>query len=896
MWIVAGFVVAAGGGVLAWVDLESADKIASVLGGVCGALGLAVSAYGLLKARQPRPEPPASAPVDPLGVGRVGNAINESTVSGTAVQAGSVEGSVVIGERNIVGTQVVVPPVVVPEMEVVAAAPGLGRVPAGQRMFVGRSEELRRLDAAVARTGRAVVVAVHGLGGIGKSTLVARFAEVHETRFSLVWWMTADSLAAIEAGLAELAAELVPQTVELPSEQRAELGVRWLATHTGWLLVLDNLTAPTDAAALLARVRTGTVVITSRHSVGWHALAEPVALDVLSPDEAIDLMTRIVHTVQPGADLTDADRVCAELGWLPLAVEQAASYLAQTRISPETYLRLLAGSPARMFVAAGESSDTGRSMARVWHVTLAHLATTPATVQLLRQLAWYAPDGIPRSLLTGGMAEPELSEALGRLAAYSMITLTTDTVTVHRLVQAITRTPDPTDPYRQPGDIAAARDTATTTLATALGGHDPEDPADWRVYQQVLPHARALLDHTTPDTDSPPTGQVLNELGCYLREQGDVGTAIAYHTRATTINERLHGPDHPDTLNSRNNLAEAFESAGDLGRAIPLHEATLADYERVLGPDHPNTLNSRNNLAGAYRSAGDLGRAIELHGATLAGYERVLGPDHRRTLISRNNLADAFGSAGDLGRAIELHEATLASYERVLGTDHPGTLILRDNLANAYQSAGDLGRAIPLHEATLADRERVLGSDHPSTLNSQNNLAGAYQSAGDLGRAIEMHEATLADYERVLGPDHPYTLNSRNNLAGAYRSAGDLDRAIQLLEVTLADRERVLGSDHPDTLISRNNLAGAYRLAGDLDRAIQLLEVTLADRERVLGSDHPHTLISRNNLAAAYRLAGDLDRAIQLLEATLIDFERVLGPDHPTTQVVRRNVETARNS
>jgi tetratricopeptide (TPR) repeat protein len=896
VWIVAGFVVAAGGGALAWVDLESADKIASVVGGVCGALGLALSAYGLLKARRPRPEPPVAAQVEAVGVGRVGNAISGSTVSGTAVQAGSVEGPVVIGERNIVGTQVVVPPVVVPKMEVVAAVPGLGRVPAGQRVFVGRAEELRRLDSVVAGTGRAVVVAVHGLGGIGKSALVARFAEVHETRFSLVWWMTADSPAAIEAGLAELAAQLVPQTVELPSEQRTELGVRWLATHTGWLLVLDNLSAPKDAAELLARVRTGTVVITSRHSVGWHALAEPVALDVLSPGEAIDLMTRIVHAVQPGADLTGVDRVCAELGWLPLAVEQAASFLAQTRISPEAYLKLLAGSPARMFVAAGESSDAQRSMGRVWHVTLAHFSDTPATVQLLRQLAWYAPDGIPRSLLTGGMEEPELSEALGRLAAYSMITLTTDTVTVHRLVQAITRTPDPTDTYRQPGDIAAARDTATTILAITLDGLDPNSPADWRVYRQVLPHGRALFDHTTPDMGALPTGQLFNELGCYLRGQGDLGTAIDYHTRATTINERLRGPDHPDTLNSRNNLAYAFESAGDLGQAIPLHEATLADYERVLGSDHPGTLNSRNNLAGAYQSAGDLQRALELHEATHADRERVLGTDHPDTLISRNNLAFAYRSAGDLQRALELHEATLADYERVLGTDHPSTLISRDNLANAYQSAGDLGRAIPLHEATLSDRERVLGSDHPGTLNSRNNLAIAYRSAGDLERAIELHEATLADYERVLGSDHPNTLNSRNNLAGAYRSAGDLGRAIELLEATLADRERVLGRDHPDTLISRNNLANAYRSAGDLDRAIQLLEATLADRERVLATDHPDTLISRNNLASAYRSAGDLDRAIQLLEATLIDFERVLGPDHPTTKVVRRNVETARDS
>jgi hypothetical protein len=50
VWILVGCVVAAVGGVAAWVDLESADKISSVVGGMCGALGLVLSAYGLVRA------------------------------------------------------------------------------------------------------------------------------------------------------------------------------------------------------------------------------------------------------------------------------------------------------------------------------------------------------------------------------------------------------------------------------------------------------------------------------------------------------------------------------------------------------------------------------------------------------------------------------------------------------------------------------------------------------------------------------------------------------------------------------------------------------------------------------------------------------------------------------
>ncbi len=121
---------------------------------------------------------------------------------------------------------------------------------------------------------------------------------------------------------------LAPEVAGFPVRQRVESGVRWLASHEGRLLVLDNVTAPGDVAGLFERVGTGTVVITSRQAAGWRGV-HAVPLDVLSPGEAVELLSRIVRAGWSDADLTDADRLCAELAWLPLAVEHAAAYLAR---------------------------------------------------------------------------------------------------------------------------------------------------------------------------------------------------------------------------------------------------------------------------------------------------------------------------------------------------------------------------------------------------------------------------------------------------------------------------------------------------------------------------------------------------------------------------------------
>lgn len=808
-------------------------------------------------------------------------------------------------------------------------------VPVASALFVGRSNELAHLDRLLSGSARVLVTAVHGMGGVGKTTLAARYVRAHAGQFTMVWWITADSPTAIDAGLADLAVALDPGAGFVPQEQRTTAAIEWFAARQGWLLVLDNLTDPGDAQPLLQQLGDGgTVLITSRRSTGWRGVVT-LPVDILPSGDAANLLTRTIQADWPDADLTGADTLCTELGGLPLAIEQAGAYIAQTRITPAVYLRLLNTHPARMFTATGEGGNAQRTMARVWHVTLDRLADTPAAGQMLRRLAWHAPDNIDRVLVIGTSPDPDELDALGRLASYSMITLDADAISIHRLVQTVTRTPDSTDPHRQPEDIAQARETTAECLAGALSGIDFSLPADWPVYQAVLPHALTLLGHTNSDNDTTVICALAVYVARYVCRQGDIATAISLFTRASRGLERLHGHDHPDTLTAWSGLATAYEEAGNLDQAIPLLKATLADQERVLGRDHTNTMATLGNLANAHRSAGDLDLAIPLQEAMVAGVERILGPDDPGTLTARANLAGTYATAGDTTRAISIFEATHAGLERVLGPDHPTTLRVMNNLANAYRSADDLDHAISLLEAVNRVRVQVLGPDHPDTLISRDDLASAHRSRGELDHALSIYKEALKDCERMLGPDHRGTLIARSNLADTYASLGESERAIPLLQASLADHERVLGLDHPDTLIARqklarvyqtagylvraarlyktmlahrqrvlrpnhpdipklrNNLAYTYLLAGNFNRAIPLYETTLADRERILGPDHPDTLSSRNNLAFAFRSKGDLDCAVPLYEAALADYERVFGHDHSDTLISRSNLAGA---
>ncbi|MFE7772603.1 tetratricopeptide repeat protein [Streptomyces sp. NPDC057445] len=707
---------------------------------------------------------------------------------------------------------VMLPPEAVRWAQEVTAPPGAGYLPgSASGLFVGRDDAVLRLREMLSGGGGTVVTqtrAIHGLGGVGKSTLALRYAHRYRDEYTMVWWITAESQERINSGLADLAARLCPQWAGIAGpDERTAWAMLWLQWHPGWLLVYDNVENPTDLGPYLGTLALGHHLATSRRATGWHTIAPTMPLGLLDPTAATDLLIALaLDGRRPTAEQrSQAEALAHDLGYLPLALEQAGAYLHQTGTDMEDYRQAL----GLMLARDDGGIDGERTIARIWdHTLTAITAEDPLAVTVLHTVAWLAPDGLPRSVITHLAPEPRalnLNEALGVLHAYNMVTFTGPDISVHRLVQTVLRTRSQTDADGPP----AGRHEAEQTLLLALSPHRDGSFAPPEKWQHLIPHVIALAAST-------PVGRIPD----------DVDRAYLF------VSEYLHQQE-------------------SYSRAVPLLRASLAHHEETLGPNHPRTLRSRNNLVVAYDAARDPAQALPLLETTLAHYEEALGPTHPRTLQSRNFVANTHRCAGDLDRAIPLGETVLDQCVRALGTDHPLTVITRDDLAYAYVEAGNPERATSLLELNIAHQEEALGTDDRRTLVSRNNLAYAHRAAGNVERAIQLYAANLAHQERILGPSHSDTLTGRGNLAHAYQAAGDLGRAIALFETALAQREQVLGDSHPDTVTSRNNLAHAYQAAGDLGRAIALFETALAQREQVLGDSHPDTVTSRDNLAQA---------------------------------------------
>ncbi|MEV0440295.1 tetratricopeptide repeat protein [Streptomyces spectabilis] len=775
-----------------------------------------------------------------------------------------------------------------------------------QGTFVGRAEELRRLDELLGAPGphpdRPRAVVVHGAPGVGKSSLAARWCEAARSSLSPVWWLTARSPQDLTDGLAKLARNLDPSaTGAVTSEQRSQWAVHWLAAHDDWALVLDDAENPADVAALLERLGPGgRVLVTTRRAQGWEGVGPLLELGAMEPVEAASLLR-----VRLDQDLTegDAHSLAEALGHLPLALSMAAEYMAAEGVSPAQYLMLLERDRAT------PRSDPIRMALRT--------VDDPSARRVLTVLACLAPEPVPLRLLSGIDGTTALARAAETLEGLRLISAEGETLRMHPLVHEFLNEPDESDPWRGPAAVRAARREAMALLDGALPS-DTEDPATWPRWQSLLPHIDHMAERIAEQDDSPRFVHVLEKAADYVIGQGQLERGIGMLRRAVQGREREGG--FPAGLRTTRQLVSALRRAGRLSEAVRRCEEAAA---LAATPDHPDALLLRVELAALKHQSGEadvawqqftklytfalhaprraspdlfvpcaavaglaltLGEprmAVQLYEATLAAVRRELGEDHPDTLVVRGRLAAALYAVGERGRASREGTQVLVDLTRVFGADHPRVISALSDVAHALEGTEDgLPDAVNAYAEALRRSRAARGEAHPETQRLWDHLFDAEARAGNRASAVEVAEEWRSAAAEALGAHHRATLRASARLAGAYAANGDWSLAISTYERTLELQRETLGEDSPETWESYDRLAALFAEVGDEDRALPLYERALRARRESLGEGHEETLAALDRTALALLGAGRHGRAVELLDRALDIRRRVLGEAH----------------
>jgi tetratricopeptide (TPR) repeat protein len=781
-----------------------------------------------------------------------------------------------------------------PDLERTERVPPVwGDVPPRNPLFTGREEFLVQLSQRLGAGGTTAVLpsALHGMGGIGKTQMAVEYVYRHVDDYDVVWWIQAAQVSQVRKALTELAQQLgIPGTSEMhlavPAVREA---LRLGKPYKRWLLVFDSAES-IDVRDFFPTNGPGQILITSTNP-DWASVARPLEITVFDREESIALLRK------RGPEISDeeANQLAERLGDLPLAVEQAAAWRAETGMPVSEYLRLFDEKVAEILSTSAPTSYE-RPVAAAWNVSFDRLAErNPAAHQLLQVCAFFAPEPISRNLFTGGirisispdldiaLREPmQLGRAIRDINRYSLAKIDhrNNTLQLHRLVQLVLR--------NRMGETTRAdmRHGAHTLLAN----YDPKQPKSsewWPRYQDIWPH---IYSSDPFGCDEPWTRELVINMMQFLYLWGDHEEAAKLARNALERWGNSFGESDSQVLAAASYLGLYLWALGRFPEAAELNRRTLELRSQEFGEDSEETIIAELRVAVDVRTAGKFMEARELNEQIYVKAKALYGEDDPVTLQTAHDLAVSIRLTGDYQAAFDLNRLTSARRGEVLGYDSVDTLNTQSGMYMDRRELGDYTLARDEHEKILRRVKELIGEDKVDTLRRQAYLAVARRKAGDHDGALDLSKQAVELFRRRYGDDHPAAMACAVGYSIDLRHAGDLEGARLLGEQTFERYRRNLGERHPNALAAAVDLAVTLRLMGDAEAARQLNERSLERFREALGPDHPYSVVCAIDLASDLAALGEPEASLALGSETLERAQRIHRENHPTTLAANLNI------
>jgi tetratricopeptide (TPR) repeat protein len=796
--------------------------------------------------------------------------------------------------------------------------------------FVGREEQLIALKEQLETGGPAVITqpsnpvtkhppgTLFGLGGVGKTEIATEYAHRYQHEYDVVWWVRAEQEDSIRASLVALGRRLrLPDAVESQRDREYRAVIEALAArdpYERWLLIFDNVTQPGMIGRYLPPGG-GHVIITSRltdwrqelRTAGIEVREFPLADSVAFLRKRVRRLYRELDPDTMECDTPereeekrqrDAERLAATLGNLPLAVDHAASFLAQTGTLVSEYIEAFERNAHELFSSDADLySADNMTVATTWSVTRNSLSAEAR--ELFELLSFFSAEPISDEILIRPVIARSLSAGLQRvlsdrsalkraereLARFSLISMdgVRNVVQLHRVVQAVTK-------GRIEIDSEEAADTLRATVHALLASSDPGSPEK----EQNDPIFERSIHHLVPsgalESDNPALRSLIIHQVTRLYLRGGYQESLNLGEHTLKIWRDRHPADDRQTLALATQVAVAMRDEGRVSDAFELNRSTLQslrEHYSELDEEYLICANSHGQdlrLLGRYDDA--LAHDLEL----LPAFQEVYSPSQHRVLNLRNNIAIDLRCVGRYEEALRYDTENVEERRRYFGATDWQTMYSMFGMARDLRRLGRYDEAL----ATAQELARIMEERRDPwlffRLDIYAGLSVALRRSGFYAQARTMAEDVYRRYLALVGDQHRSALFTATNLICDRRVTDDLVAAQELGEHTLLSWEKVAGSDHPNTRATRANLAVVLRLRGHSEAAREMDERALAGFRGCYQYDHPSTLVVSTNLASDLAAVGEIHLARELGERTLAASRVVRGLDHPATLAVAANL------
>jgi len=164
---------------------------------------------------------------------------------------------------------------------------------------------------------------ITGMGGLGKTQTAVEYYYRYADRYNLYQWIQAETRSGVLAAYKQFAVKMNPLYEELSSESLIiEVVLEWMDSNDKWLFIYDNAEGIYWDTDWWPKNHKGNILVTTRNE--HISIGKKVDISLFKEDEAIEFFEKRIGEVK---DIENAKELAKRLGYLPLALEQAAAYM-----------------------------------------------------------------------------------------------------------------------------------------------------------------------------------------------------------------------------------------------------------------------------------------------------------------------------------------------------------------------------------------------------------------------------------------------------------------------------------------------------------------------------------------------------------------------------------------
>jgi len=740
--------------------------------------------------------------------------------------------------------------------------------PNGVLQFVGREDEVKKLDELLQQQNGRKIAVIVGMGGVGKTELAKQYALRHlqncrENKSNIstggVCWLDGRD-GDIARQIVSFARSFLnlnpPEDWDIPTQ----LSYCWRNWRTGeWLMVIDDVTDYGKIKSYLPPESSNfTILITRREKLGRSFAHLP--LETLQPQPALDLLKSLIGAERIEQELEIAEKICSWLGYLPLGLELVGRYLDRDPdLSLKTILSLLEKKRLRhkSIIEADATMTAKLGVNDAFDLSWERLDENAQ--QLGCMLSLFALADIPWELVIKvykNLSLPEneeinldiVEEARGDLLDFNLLERIGKRIyKLHPLIREFLRKKREDSP--QDNDIKGWF--VSTIFAVAV--KFPKLPTQLQIQEFTpnVPHIEAvakdknLIDIIIDDA----LAYFFISLGNFYQNQGFYNQAELWFEQCLFFTQDRFGQEHPDVAMSLSNLAQIYQNQGRYNKAESVSIQAIDMKRHLLGNEHYDIANTLSNLAVVYQLQGRYSEAESVCVEALDLKERLEGKEHLGIVISLSNLAVIYYHQGQYIEAERLYLEALKLKKLLVDKDQTDNAPILINLGILYESQNRLQEAESVFLQALEINKSLTGDKHPNVALSLLCLGNVYESQGRYSQAEALYKQSLELRIELLGEEHPDVATSLNNLAYLYQKQNRYNETETLYQRALQIRKRLLGENHPDVAQTLTNLAMLYLFQEEIIKAKLLSVKALEIYQQRLGLNHPDTVNCQELLA-----------------------------------------------